>query len=846
MATRIIFLSVLLCLLPFSGKLQILNKNYQYKYKRASIDDLCTYAVKLNPNLTKKPKNLHIKSSINGWKIVFASKRQLLKLKAEGIVTQIHHESGLARPMNDSIRSTHFINLIHSGTGGLPSSYTGKGVVLGYVDTGMDFNHGDFIDSNGNTRVIRYWDQQAVFDPIRTPVKYGYGQVFDSSDINFGPQPDYSGSGHGSTVSGTGSGNGLANGLNKGVAPQTSIIMVRTNFNLPNWTLTVAESIDYIFAVADSLGLPAVVNVSAGDYLGSHDGNDPAALYIDSLLNQHPGRIVVCAAGNSGQIGKYHVHGEVDADTSFVWMIPNASSSFGSPAVFADVWADTSEIKNVKFAFGADAAGPIFRGRTQFYSAMDNLGVADVYDSIYVNGNRIGKVDFSESIEGSNYHLQFVVYTDSSSYNFRFITTGAGSYDAWSGAAFGLSDFESNVPSVATFPEIANYHMPDTLMTTVSSFACSEKVITVANMENRDSYIDTNGNLYVPTPFIPRGKLSPTSSKGPNRIGEQKPDVTAAGNLTLSAFNLNEIAYVYANNPSMLGAGGLHVRNGGTSMASPIVAGIAALYLEKCPNSTWQDFKTDLLNTTFSNSFMTHPLPNYAYGYGAAHGLNTLLSTNYNSVIVGDTIICDSATIGVYPNPSSIVWSNSSTDYPLEVDSSGYYSAEMTNNEGCKSKTDTIYLTFGNMPTSSTISYVNDTLFASPNTSYQWFFNGNLISGATNQTYVPEHSGNYTVSVTDTTGVCSAISNSIEVGISGLKELQNNTVQIYPNPTYSAISIKGVEKGTLTIYDINGKKVKSFTIVPNSKYALENLPKGTYLLEINSKKGKIQSKVIKF
>ena len=86
---------------------------------------------------------------------------------------------------------------------------------------------------------------------------------------------------HGSTVAGMGAGNGNANGSNTGVAPDANIIIVETNFNLNNWTLTIADACDYIFKVADTLGLPAVVNLSLGSYLGSHDGTDPAGEYID-------------------------------------------------------------------------------------------------------------------------------------------------------------------------------------------------------------------------------------------------------------------------------------------------------------------------------------------------------------------------------------------------------------------------------------------------------------------------------------------------------------------------------------------------------------------------------------
>ncbi|MBK6527629.1 MAG: S8 family serine peptidase [Crocinitomicaceae bacterium] len=141
-------------------------------------------------------------------------------------------------------------------------------VIIGYVDSGLDYNHADFKNADGTTRVLYYWDQTLGFDASLTPGKYGYGQVWDSTSINNGTCTSLDNNAHGTTVTGAGSGNGLATGTNKGVAPESDIIIVETNFSAPNWTLTVADAVDFIFSMADTLGKPAVVNTSVGDYLG--------------------------------------------------------------------------------------------------------------------------------------------------------------------------------------------------------------------------------------------------------------------------------------------------------------------------------------------------------------------------------------------------------------------------------------------------------------------------------------------------------------------------------------------------------------------------------------------------
>ena len=84
----------------------------------------------------------------------------------------------------DSSRAHHFVNEVHSGNAPLGVAYTGRDVIIGVVDQGIDWLHPDFIDANGNTRVLRYWDQ-ASSGPT-PPAPYGYGQEWDSTDINNG------------------------------------------------------------------------------------------------------------------------------------------------------------------------------------------------------------------------------------------------------------------------------------------------------------------------------------------------------------------------------------------------------------------------------------------------------------------------------------------------------------------------------------------------------------------------------------------------------------------------------------------------------------------------------------
>jgi subtilisin family serine protease len=639
-------------------------------------------------------QNVKVKYETANWIFIQVAANWMDEQQKKGTIDKFFFEFAPPVALGDSAIFRHKINLVHQGVS-LDTTYTGKGVIVGIVDEGIDFNHPDFQLPNGKTRVLRYWDHTTNAGTI--PETYGYGIVWNKTQIDNGQCTSLeTGTAHGTTVSGMAVGNGRANNTNRGVAPDADIIVVETDFGLPNWTLTIADACDYIFKVADSLGKPAVVNLSLGTYLGSHDGRDPAAEYIDQLLTEKEGRIVVCAAGNSGDRGKYHVQGNLSQDTSFVWCKNNPGvTAVGTNKIFFDLWADTSA--NFNYAYAADLPAPTYglRGRTSFRNIYDNLNTVPVNDTIYNSvGERIATIQTYTEVVGANFHMQVVFRNiDSLNYLYRFETFGEGTYDIWGGAWLGLSDFETQIPDVSVFPAIAFYNAPDTLQSIVSSWNCSDKVISVGNIRNRSGHIDKNGNAYLPTTIIPVGTLEPSSSKGPNRLGVTKPDVVASGGISLTAGPMWFISNP-ANNSS-IDQGGFHVRNGGTSMASPVVAGIAALYLQKCSKSTFQDFKDDLLNTSNTNA-VTGITPNFAYGNGIVNGHETILQKHRPALVSGPGGICpgSSATLTLTTSmiPTSILWSNGAQTFSTTTATPGSYRTIVTDIKGCVSRSNTVNL----------------------------------------------------------------------------------------------------------------------------------------------------------
>jgi hypothetical protein len=754
-----------------------------------------------------------------------------------------------APPMTlaDSTLSTHFITPVHQGLGNLQNSIQGENCIIGYVDQGIDWNHPDFKDENGKTRVVRYWDQTTNTGGT-IPQPYNYGIVWDSTAINNGTCTSTEGSSaHGTTVAGMGSGNALANGTNKGVAPKSTIVVVESNFNLANWTLTVADACDYIFKVADTLGLPAVVNLSLGTYLGSHDGNDPASERMEDLLDEKNGRIIIAAAGNSGAQGKYHVHGQVDLDTSFVWFLNNTSNSaaFGPNKIYFDLWSDTSDA-TYSFALGANAPAPSYtlRGKTIFRNA-EILSDTVILDTIYTaNGNRIAALEiYTERVYG-NFHMQVLFsQIDSTNYLFRFMTTGSGKYDLWSGAWMGLNNVVQTIPSVAIYPEIVHYHAPDSLQSIVSSWNCSEKIISVGNIRNRANHIDNNGNVYTPPGlFTPVGQLSRNSSKGPNRHNIIKPDVSATGDVSLTAAPL-----WFLSNPSnnaAIDSGGWHARNGGTSMAAPVVSGIAALYLEKCAKTSYADFKTNLLSNCFSDSF-TGTTPNNAYGYGKPNAFDLLSNTSFEANISGVATYCDTPvplTIQSSNSLTSASWSNGFQGLTNFVSYQGEYFAEVYNSEGCSTYTDTVFIQQENPLPMLPISKNGNVLYTLSFTNYQWTLNGIDIPGANGSSLViyPPY-GTYTCYCVSDDG-CKSETQPFTVSV-GLDTTQFEKIVLFPNPSSDRIFIQTNQKiQSIRLFSATGKEVYC-ELDANNSFSVSHLNNGLYHLEIQLDLEKIYAKI---
>jgi subtilisin family serine protease len=423
-------------------------------------------------------------------------------------------------------------------------SLTGKGVVVGIVDSGIDPNHPAFAG-----RILRIWDQTISGPGV---AEGGYGLELSGPTLSASRDVD----GHGTHVAGIAAGK---DGAFAGVAPEADIVMVKTDFQDAH----IADGIRYIFGIASELGRPAVVNLSLGGHFDSHDGKDSLSMSVDELSGE--GRVVVIAAGNEGND---NIHGATTvapgAIATMRFLVPNNAARFA----LLNGWYNGA--LEVSLRTPSNLVTPyqkIITGNTdptKTYNLPD--GRIDVITPGADPSN--GDVNFFVQIRPG----RMARTVKGGVWQLRVKNTGTTpvKLDVWS------QDGQPATQVVFTGQSVQDN-------TKVGSPGAAAKAITVAAYTTRSQYKDLDGNarevgLTVDT-------IADFSSEGPLRNGAQKPDVAAPGAMIVSAASGD------AQNSRASLTSDKYVVNAGTSMACPYVAGVVALMLQRNPKLTPEEAK---------------------------------------------------------------------------------------------------------------------------------------------------------------------------------------------------------------------------------------------------------------
>lgn len=450
-----------------------------------------------------------------------------------------------ATPWTDDTEDTGYNNLNEDA----PQSATsfsannkGRGVVIGFLDWGADFAHQDFVNQDGTTRFLAIWDQGARISSNNALQPYGYGKVYNQTNINaalrtttpyttlgYRPSPDA----HGTHVMGIACSNGSSGVL--GTAPEADIVFVNLNTSDSRGlqdlgdSVRLLEGIDFIKNIAGDR--PLVINMSVGMHGGSHDGKSLIEIAMDNFLANRRNTAICQSVGNYYSLNT-HSSGKI---------MPGGANEFEFNVKTNDPTPNELEIW--------------YSGRDIFEIVLSNQS-ANVSISCTINQNQeirknnqlIGRI-YHRSNEPNNgmNHIDIFIYANAPKGKWKITLKGIkivdGRYHSWI-----ERDYPIN-PNQATFePNVA-----DKLNTNGTICNGFNTIVVGAYNHNTNTIPDF-------------------SSSGPTIDGRNKPDILAPGYRINSSRSAANTQAQGANNTLQMS---------GTSMAAPHVTGTVATLLSE-------------------------------------------------------------------------------------------------------------------------------------------------------------------------------------------------------------------------------------------------------------------------
>lgn len=421
---------------------------------------------------------------------------------------------------------------------------SGRGVVIGMLDWGLDFRHPAFRREDGGTRVLALWDQAAEPDPAR-PNRFGYGRIHDRAAIDaalaredpvaaLGYDPavwDAGGGTHGTATTSVAAGSAWPGGVG-GVAPDAEIVFVGLGgAEALGDSVAVAEAIDFVRETAGER--PWVANLSLGRHGGPHDGSTLVERLLDAVVREAPGRMIVSSAGN---YFSSRVHTSARLDQGDVLRVPLRLDPDRPGVHEIDLWYSGSD----RFLVGLEAPG----GRVR---ALARPG-GDV--TLSVDGRPAARIQHRGG-DPNNGRNQAVLRIDpgAPAGAWRLVLVGVevldGRFHAW---------IEREAAAAGSQ---ARFEPDDAVATTTTGTICNGlRNLAVGAYDHHDAERP-------PTHF---------SSSGDTVDGRPKPALLAPGERVLAARSRPRGA-----SPE---AAPLSVRMSGTSLAAPFVTGAVACLME--------------------------------------------------------------------------------------------------------------------------------------------------------------------------------------------------------------------------------------------------------------------------
>ncbi len=523
--------------------------------------------------------------------------------------------------LNASVPATKAPQL-RTGTSPNLGGFTGKGVIVGIVDDGLDFTHQDFRKTDGTSRLLALWDQRESGASGPVPSGFTYGGECDTASLSkargaVGACAQPSTGNHGTHVGGIAAGNGQQTGNGKpayryvGMAPEADILAANSIGGGVNASDAVVDAITWMKAKAAAANKPLAINLSLGSYFGARDGTSNFERAMSNAGG--PGVIIAAAAGNEGG-DKIRALGTISAGetkaVNFTWA-PTVTRSQR-----LEMWYPGSNKYSVRIT-GPNCDTGEFLAAGEFKSYSLACGRLDIT---------------SGGINATNDDRQIFV-------SLNVPTNQAASVGSWTISIRGDEVSAANTPFSMICAEDSN----GLVFTTNIDYTETPGILTDTSTATRNISVGSYNTNYswetAAGPFTqnpshgPLTDLSNFSSRGPRRDCSNlskcppimKPEIAAPGAMIMAALGFDAKK---PDNPDTVEADGTRVAYNGTSMATPHVTGAIALMLQKDPKLTPEKVKELLFKNVQTNSFTTSlptfnaatpdvpAAPNYRWGYG--------------------------------------------------------------------------------------------------------------------------------------------------------------------------------------------------------------------------------------